>query len=772
MYLKNAMLNISNTAYDSSAAEDDNNTSSSNEETDTEITYPYHGSVSTYDSYGNTITTKKGSVIKDSNDEEVIDTSKPFISTSSTYDSTGNYVTSEVDASGNTVSYTVDTSTGNTTKVTDAMGNETDYSYDVVGNLTSISSSSTSNTYTYNSVNQLSAISHNEFSYNFNYDVYNHLLSTVIGDTALVTNTYDSNNGNLKKTTYGNSQGLTYSYDDYDRVTSISSIVDGPLVSYTYNKKGLVTKAVERKSGQITEFQYDCNGNLLRKNTTSNDGNTIAYSSGYDSSGNPTETLNINGETRTVTSGTDDSDNSYIDNGDSKVITFTDSLGRTESVNQVDKSTNKSLETSYQYLTGAESSSTTELVSEYIQSYDGTDLVDYQYTYDANGNITEIKDNNTVIFKYKYDSLNQLKEEYNYIQNYYINYSYDGNGNILAQHTQRLDPTYGYPTGKDFGNAFYYNDSEWKDKLTKINNSEITYDAIGNPLNYRDGMTMKWQVGRELAGITLDDNTSISYTYNTDGMRTCKNVGGTKTYYYYDDSNNLVGLTQGSTTMFFYYDSDNSPVSMSYNGTMYYYVKDLQGDIVKIINKNGTVYGTYTYDSWGNIVSSTGDSSVSRLNPLRYRGYVYDNDTKLYYLQSRYYDPAIGRFVNPDVYFDTDTGTLLSTNMYSYCENNPIISRDLDGRCTAVLASVAVAGASNSWNPVGWVLIGVAIGVTIVYAVDKYQSYNPDPYARPNQKKQGRELKNKARKKSTWKPKKTPKKPKKHTPGKDHRKYK
>lgn len=168
-------------------------------------------------------------------------------------------------------------------------------------------------------------------------------------------------------------------------------------------------------------------------------------------------------------------------------------------------------------------------------------------------------------------------------------------------------------------------------------------------------MTMSWQFGRELAGVTLEDKTSITYTYNANGLRTCKNVDGTKTYYYYDDNNNLVGLTKGSTTMFFYYDTDGSPVSMSYNGTMYYYVKNLQGDIVKIINKNGTVYATYTYDAWGNVKNPYGDPLVSRLNPLRYRGYVYDTYTGLYYLQSRYYDPQTGRFLNADVYCDTGT---------------------------------------------------------------------------------------------------------------------
>ena len=72
---------------------------------------------------------------------------------------------------------------------------------------------------------------------------------------------------------------------------------------------------------------------------------------------------------------------------------------------------------------------------------------------------------------------------------------------------------------------------------------------------------------------------------------------------------------------------------------MYYYVKNLQGDVVKIINQSGTVFASYVYDAWGNIKSVKGALNLRELNTFRYRGYVYDNETGLYYLKSRYYDP-------------------------------------------------------------------------------------------------------------------------------------
>jgi RHS repeat-associated protein len=114
---------------------------------------------------------------------------------------------------------------------------------------------------------------------------------------------------------------------------------------------------------------------------------------------------------------------------------------------------------------------------------------------------------------------------------------------------------------------------------------------------------------------------------------------------------------------------------------MYYYVKNIQGDIVKIIDENGTEVAGYVYDAWGNTLTTTGDTTLGSLNPLRYRGYVYDTDTGLYYLQSRYYDPFTGRFLNADDTYvlQLSDSEILSTNLYTYCGNNPINNTDPEG---------------------------------------------------------------------------------------------
>lgn len=141
----------------------------------------------------------------------------------------------------------------------------------------------------------------------------------------------------------------------------------------------------------------------------------------------------------------------------------------------------------------------------------------------------------------------------------------------------------------------------------------------------------------------------------------------------------LISLFNGYDTVFFYYDTDGSPMCMSYNGLMYYYVKNLQGDIVKIINQNGLEYAEYVYDAWGNILSETGDPIIRNLNPFRYRGYVYDTETNFYYLQSRYYDPSAGRFINADEIKYISPDEMLSSNLFTYCSNNPVNYVDLNG---------------------------------------------------------------------------------------------
>jgi len=609
---------------------------------------------------------------KEAVDEEVlsesIDKSKPYMQTSSEYDSTGNYVTSETNEQGSTTKYSYDAN-GNKTAVTDGNGNVTNYTYDTNGNVLSIKNGTSGNDYSYTGSGYVSKITHNGFSYSFNYDVFYNLLSTKIGNVAITSNTYDSN-GNLAKTTYANGDYFEYTYDDYGNITLITGET-GKIAEMIYNKQGLVTKAVDYSSGETSYYYYTFDGSLEREYRTSSDGSLTHYII-TNADGNTVEKTSVNGQTKTITTGTDKDGKSFVSNDGVTNETSTDDFGRTTQVRTVRSDGTLVFNTDYEYANGKAENSTTNLVSKYSQSYGSDSVLSYDYSYDANGNITEIKQNGKLTNKYVYDSLNELKEEYDYVNKFYINYSYDRAGNLQNKYEQVLDPTYGYPTGTQNGNTYEYTDTSWKDKLTKVNGSNISYDANGNPLSYRDGMSFEWENGRILKNINTSDK-AIQMSYDSNGMRTQKTVDGVKTNYYYDSNKNLIALVKGNDTLLFYYDSDGSATSFSYNGTMYFYVKNLQGDVIRIIDLAGTEVASYVYDAWGNIKDTKGEPTIREINPIRYRGYVYDTETSLYYLQSRYYDPFTGRFLNADdTAFIGVSGTVLSGNLFAYCENNPV----------------------------------------------------------------------------------------------------
>ena len=196
-------------------------------------------------------------------------------------------------------------------------------------------------------------------------------------------------------------------------------------------------------------------------------------------------------------------------------------------------------------------------------------------------------------------------------------------------------------------------------------------------------MEFEWTRGRLLDTVTVN-NTEIQMYYDSNGLRTQKG----DIYYYYDSESKLIALKKNALTMFFYYDSAGNPIAFSYNGCMHYYVKNLQGDIVRVVNEAGNTVASYEYDAWGKLLAAknyygvpvTDPNSIVLVNPLRYRGYVYDDETGLYYLQSRYYDPTTCRFINADVYCDTQSGSPLSTNMCAYCENCSLMKYDENGK--------------------------------------------------------------------------------------------
>ena len=283
----------------------------------------------------------------------------------------------------------------------------------------------------------------------------------------------------------------------------------------------------------------------------------------------------------------------------------------------------------------------------------------FGYTYNDMGNIATYTDANGTV-TYTYDDLGQLKKA---VGSTTYSYTYDSAGNILTAN----------------GHSYTYGDADWRDLLTKYDNVDIIYDSIGNPTSYYNGTqwTFSWEHGRMLSTAS-GGGSSISYTYDVDGIRTSKTVNGTKHTYYYAGGK-LLRETFGSNTLDFFYDVSGNPYALKHNGTTYYYITNLQGDVMSIVNGSGTVVASYQYDPFGNLVSTEpAANSIGAINPLRYRGYVYDTESRLYYLQSRYYDPKVGRFINADALVSTGQG-ILGYNMFTYCRNNPVNLVDSSG---------------------------------------------------------------------------------------------
>ena len=197
-------------------------------------------------------------------------------------------------------------------------------------------------------------------------------------------------------------------------------------------------------------------------------------------------------------------------------------------------------------------------------------------------------------------------------------------------------------------------------------------------------MSWTWQ-GRQLTKAVKDK--TVTFTYDSEGIQTSKSVGSTTTKYLLNGTQILAQKT-GSTTLSSFYDQQGNRVGMADGkNNFYYYIYNVQGDVIALADAStGKLAATYTYDAWGKIVKinnqapeKVASTNIANLNPFRYRGYYYDTETKLYYLQSRYYDPEVGRFLNADRLVSTGQG-VLGCNMVAYCGNNPVMGVDPTGQ--------------------------------------------------------------------------------------------
>ena len=295
---------------------------------------------------------------------------------------------------------------------------------------------------------------------------------------------------------------------------------------------------------------------------------------------------------------------------------------------------------------------------------------------------------------YAYDALGQLIRVDDGQENATWLYTYDNGGNIRSKQKFALGVTTGEPLESKH---FSYSNAAWRDQLTAVDGVAITYDAIGTPLS--DGTwSYTWQNGRQLQKMQKQGET-VEFVYNENGLRVQKTATSTGVTKYTLHGKNVVHMTRASDELHFFYDAQNRPAVGVYNGVPYAYVKSLQGDIVAILDESGNIVVSYGYDAWGAPLRCTGElaETLGKVQPFRYRGYVFDEETGLYYLRSRYYNAERCRFVNSDSLI-CELIAIGAHNTYSYCGNNPILRSDVSGSAwwhwvvgVAVVAVCAVA---------------------------------------------------------------------------------
>jgi len=616
--------------------------------------------------------------------------------------------------------------------VTDESGNDTDYIYDDQGNLTSL----------HFDINDTESTTNYRYNECFLYDEED--VCTQI--SSLYDNTeYDTISGNDILKNYH------YEVEGLYRLSYISLLIDSVEIQQKFTFVGNTTR--------VSKIEYDI---------IDITGTEYTYSYLYDELGNIIQVSYSEGTTLKTTNyyQYDELNQLVIEDyyvvgtGTYSTVYSYDSRGNRTSVYQYYTASNLA------YRTTAPSVPGSSLVNNGSRSVIPYYNSIYPYTTVKSAEIGG--DYPTLTFRYKDDSTGVYYTAETDIQS--TNFDTLRKGFYTATYTAE-SPTYGIDVSFNVrfnvghlatstiaasASTTYQYSTGWLDQLasyvTMVGGNSVshvlTYDGQGNPTqitNFKFNSTtynyasLVWD-GRQLASIVMIGSYGplykVDFEYNDQGYRTAKiksswvNYAWSQTeridYELIDDK--VVYETNGTYGLLFTYDYDGKIISFngdlnvndSTPGQEYFYLRNQQGDITTIVDESFAAIVKYRYDAYGNttVVSDTSGGIVSFYNPYTYRGYRYDSDIGMYYLNSRYYNPQIGRFLNGDGLLG-ETGNILSTNMYTYCANNPVMYIDITGYIPSwlKLALVAVAVVAVVAVAIAAVGIGVVAAATVIYAV-------------------------------------------------------
>ncbi|WP_282156222.1 polymorphic toxin type 8 domain-containing protein [Cytobacillus gottheilii] len=586
-----------------------------------------------YDIYGNLSSTSfsDGTIetyIYDENKNYQKSVTDPLGRTTiTTQDKFGN-TTSVTDPALNRTNYTYDLR-NLLTQVKDADGNITNYEYDANGNLhTAINAAKQKTLFTYNGQNQLESRKEpmGETS-SFVYDVNGNIKETIAPSKDRLQNIYNQND-QLVHIAVNGSRKWTFNYDPNGNMNWVLNVVTGEKKNFYYDKNQKMTKS--SLGEQSIEYVFDGTG-------------VATQAIGKSKTQMFTQSYIIDSLERL----------SHIKrNGASQVSLTYNNTDALESISYVN-----GIKSTYKYDVAG------QIKTLVITKDDGT-VDTFSYDHDNRGNIISVTSNaGTAMFQY--DNNNQLTQE-STVDGKIITYEYD----VVGNRTKQVTNYNGEVSIKDYS----YNANN---QLTASNNQLYLYDNNGN--RTQDGK-YKYVYNKlnELVKImTLDDQTVATYTYDEDGKRISKTINGQTTYFHYDDNQVLFETNaSGSITAEYSYDDFGRPLTMTKDGQTYYYVLNEHKDVTALTDISGNIVASYIYDAWGNILSQSGP--MADINPYRYASYRYDNETDLYYLIARYYQPKEGIFfsIDPQPGMQDDP---ISQHPYVYVQNNPVMLDDPDG---------------------------------------------------------------------------------------------